>query len=366
MNKLLYITNGINGAGGLERVLSVKASYFADKLLYDVTILSLNHSHLNLFYQFSNKIKFVSIEVGGNIYDYIKAYQNGLQTQVDLIQPDVICVCDDGLKAFFIPRLLRTKAPIVYERHVSKEIEMNENFNLFKKLTVHFKWALMKCLASSFTKFIVLTKGNLKEWKSLKNILVIPNPLSFYSSKSSALQNYRIIAVGKQGYQKGYDRLLNAWKLVSENNPDWVLEIYGTILPELKLIELSQKLNIENSVRFFSPQKDIESKYLEASIFVLSSRYEGFGMVLTEAMACGLPCISFDCPHGPADIISNFEDGYLIENGNVAQMANAINELINNEPLRKMMGDNAKKNAKRYLTDRIMMQWMELFNSFKK
>jgi glycosyltransferase involved in cell wall biosynthesis len=361
--KLLYITNGINGAGGLERVLSVKASYLAEQYNYGVTILSLNNNDSNPFYQFSKKINFVSIKVQGNVLNYIKYYTKGLQEQVDAIQPDIICVCDDGLKAFFIPQFLRTKAPIIYERHVSKEIEMNEYSHSFKKNTVRLKWFLMRLLASSFSKFIVLTKGNVQEWKALKNVHIIPNPLSFFPNYSSRLQNKKVIAVGKQGYQKGYDLLLHSWKLVYEQHPDWALEIYGTIAAEYKLQELAHELGIGNVIHFYPPVKDIQTKYLDASIYAMSSRFEGFGMVLIEAMACGVPCVSFDCPHGPADIITHGEDGILVPNGNVDQLASALIELIEKEALREEMGAKAKENVNRFLPHIIVQEWDTLFKS---
>ncbi len=360
---MLYITNGINGVGGLERVLSVKASYLSEQYKYDVTILSLNNNDSNPFCQFSDKINFVSIKVQGNVLNYIKDYTKGLQEQVDAIKPDVVCVCDDGLKAFFIPQFIKTKVPIIYERHVSKEIEMNENSNSFKKIKVRLKWLLMRLLAPSFSKFIVLTKGNVQEWKSLKNIQIIPNPLSFFPNQSSRLQNKKVIAVGKQGYQKGYDLLLQSWKLVHEQHPDWELEIYGTIAAEYKLQELAYELGIGNIVHFYPPVKDIQTKYLDASIYAMSSRFEGFGMVLIEAMACGVPCISFNCPHGPADVITHGEDGFLIENGNIKQMADAIIHLIQDESLRIKMGTEAKQNVQRFLPENIMYQWDALFKS---
>lgn len=361
MIKLLYITNGINGAGGLERVLSIKASFLVEKHEYDVTILTLNENEIHPFYEFSSKIKFVSIRVSGNLVNYVISYVRGIQQEVDKIKPDVICVCDDGLKAFFIPQFLKTNASIIYERHVSKEIEMNENFNLLKKISVKIKWMLMNWLAPYFSRFIVLTNGNVNEWKSLKNIQVIPNPLSFYPEQFSTLQNKKVIAVGKHGYQKGYDRLLPAWQRVVVKYPDWHLEIYGTIAPEMKLAAQSQELNIENSVHFYPPEKDIQSKYLDATLYVMPSRFEGFGMVLIEAMACGLPCVSFDCPHGPANIISHLEDGFLIENGNCIKMAEAITDLIENENLRIEMGKKAKVNVKRFLPENIIENWDVLF-----
>lgn len=366
MKKLLYITNGINGAGGLERVLSVKASYLAEHYNYDVTILSLNNNDTNPFYVFSNKIKFVSIDVSGNVLKYSRAYLKGIRAQVNTIQPDIICVCDDGLKAFFIPQFLKTKVPIIYERHVSKEIEMNENFNLFKRTSIKIKWMLMNWLAPYFSSFIVLTNGNINEWKSLKNIQVIPNPLSFYPEQASTLQNKKVIAVGKQGYQKGYDRLLPAWKKVVEKYPNWHLEIYGTIAPEMKLAEKAQTLQIDKNIHFYSPIKEIKSKYTEASIYVMPSRFEGFGMVLIEAMACGLPCVSFDCPHGPADIITHGEDGLLVPNGDVEQLAKSLIDIMEQEHRRQAMGITAKENVKRYLPEKIMPQWDDLFKSLLK
>jgi glycosyltransferase involved in cell wall biosynthesis len=359
--KLLYITNGINGAGGLERVLSVKASYLAEHYNYDVTILSLNNNDSDPFYLFSNKIKFVSINVSGNVLKYSSAYIKGIREQVNSIQPDSICVCDDGLKAFFIPQFLKTNASIIYERHVSKEIEMNENFNFFKKISIKIKWMLMNWLAPYFSSFIVLTNGNVNEWKSLKNTQVIPNPLSFYPEQASTLQNKKVIAVGKQGYQKGYDLLLKAWQKVALDKQDWQLEIYGKFDPKEKLNELANQLGISESVVFFPPTQQIEEKYLNASLFVLSSRFEGFGMVIIEAMACGVPCVSFDCPHGPADIISHGEDGLLVPNEDAEQLADALIEIIEHEQRRQAMGVAAKENVKRYLPEHIMPLWDGLF-----
>jgi glycosyltransferase involved in cell wall biosynthesis len=359
--KLLYITNGINGAGGLERVLSVKASYLVDVMGYEVHILRLNEGDVSSFYTFSPQIILHSIKVGGNSLQYTSAYLRGIIRTIKDINPDLISVCDDGLKAFFLPLVLGNRIPIVYERHVSKEIELNVDFFIWKKVWIRFKWKLMATLANRFSKFIVLTNGNKKEWPDLKNLAVIPNPTSFYPISSSYLVNKKVIAIGKQGYQKSYDRLLEAWHLVYQQHSDWELEIYGKIETEEKLEEQALKLGICEKISFYPPTQEIESKYLEASIYVMSSRFEGFGMVLIEAMACGVPCISFDCPHGPADIITDGVDGILVENGDVAGLANALIRLIENEELRKKMGTAAKGNVMRFLPETILPQWDTLF-----
>ncbi|MCB4234501.1 glycosyltransferase [Kaistella anthropi] len=173
--KLLYITNGITGAGGLERVLAVKASMLAERFGYEVHILSLNEEGIHTFFMFSPKIIRHSIAVVGNPLHYIKAYRSGIQQKVKEIEPDLISVCDDGLKGFFIPKILGTKIPIIYERHAS--VLLNGS---------RIQHRLMKYLASGFDKFVVLTTGNLKEWKP-SNTAVIPNPVSFYPAHCASL-----------------------------------------------------------------------------------------------------------------------------------------------------------------------------------
>jgi glycosyltransferase involved in cell wall biosynthesis len=358
--KLLYITNGIKGAAGLERVLAIKASYLADVLGYEVHILVLNHNNAPLFYEFSSKIILHDITVFGNPFQYLKKYILGIKNVVNKIQPDIISVCDDGLKGFFLPKLVSKKIPIIYERHVSKVIEIGVNSSFFKKAMVSIKFLIMNYLAKSFDKFIVLTDDNISEW-NLKNIKVIANPLSFYPKQSALLNNKKVIAVGKQGIQKGFDRLLHSWKIVHYNHPDWELSIYGKHEPKANLVSLAKQLKIENSVSFYEPVKNIEEKFLESSIFAFSSRFEGFGMVLIEAMACGVPCVSFDCPCGPSSIIKENKDGFLVANGDTVAFAEKLLELIQNDEKRKLMGSAAKENGKRYLPEIIMSQWDTLF-----
>ncbi|WP_158849967.1 glycosyltransferase family 4 protein [Algibacter sp. L1A34] len=364
--KILYITNQICGAAGLERVLSIKARLLAESYNYEVHILTLNQGKVDLFYDFGTAITYHDVPVAGNPLTYIKQYSKQLKTKVNQIKPDVICVCDDGLKAFFLPFILNKPCPMVYERHVSKEIEnTNDSFNLLSWFKNKLTYKLMYWGGKQYDKFIVLTDGNLKEWP-LKNTMVINNPLPFKENViKSSLDKKIVLAVGRQSYQKGYDRLLLAWQDVIKSNPDWELHIYGKKDPALNLEKLVTDYNINSSVKFYNPIKNISGVYQKASVFVLSSRFEGFGMVLTEAMLHGVPCVSFDCPYGPSDIIDHNKNGVLIDNGNVKDFSIGISKLINDENLRKTMGNQAVNKALNFSSDIILKQWNNLFQSLQ-
>ncbi|MFN3772676.1 glycosyltransferase family 4 protein [Cloacibacterium normanense] len=363
MKTLLYITNAIDGSGGLERVLSVKTKVLAEDYGYDIHVVTLNQkSKTDLFFSFSEKIIQHNIEVSGNTFQYFSKYRAGINKVIAKIKPDVISVCDDGLKGFFIPILLRKKTPTVYERHASVQLNFSKKSTIFKNQLTYY---LMRVLAKTFDAFVVLTKGNVTEWKN-KNVKVIPNLLSFYPETSSNLKNKTVIAVGSHSYNKGYDLLLYAWKQVVSLHPDWELHIYGKYDEAHTYITLANRLKIKKNVFFSPPVKDIDQAYLNSSIMVLPSRSEGFGMVLIEAMACGLPCVCFECPHGPADIISHDSDGLLVPNGDVEGLANALKSLIENENKRIAMGGKAKENVKRFLPQNVVKQWDELFKKLNE
>lgn len=351
--KLLYITNGTNGSGGLERVLSVKASYLAEYYDYDVHILVLNDTHINPFYEFSPKLKYHSIPVGGNPIQYWQSYKSGIQKVVNQIEPDIISVCDDGLKGFFVPSLIKTNGKIIYERHAS--ILLNTDDSLKGKLMK----MLMQKQVSKFARFVALTKGNITEWNQ-SNVIAIPNPLSFETEQTNLLDQKRVIAVGSHSYNKGYDTLLRIWQEIENEFPDWQLNIFGKVDKDKRFIRLAQELQLKN-VHFHQPVADIKAEYLQSSVMVLPSRSEGFGMVLVEAMACGVPCVAFDCPSGPTDIIKNNEDGFLVENQNQNDFIKLLTNLMKNESLRLKMGKAARENVKRFLPETILGEWDKLF-----
>ncbi|MFV5691254.1 glycosyltransferase family 4 protein [Flavobacterium sp. LT1R49] len=364
--KLLYVVPNINNEGGVARVLSIKANYLVEKLGYEVHILTQNEGFSPLFYSFNSNIVFHDLLLKGNFFQFFKSFSKGLKSKIKTIQPDIIVVCDNGLKAYAIPFILKNKVPLILEMHSSKFIEEGEiKKNVFTKLRSNFVFVLKQNGIKKYDRFVVETSESISEWK-VKNAIVIPNPLWFTSEKFSTLESKKVIAVGRHTYEKGFDRMLKIWKKVVMKHPDWILDIYGKSNKNIDLRVLAENLDISKNVIFYEPVRNIEEKYLEASFYLMTSRFEGFGMVLIEAMASGLPCIAFDCPCGPRAIISQKEDGFLIENGNESDYVKAIEVLIENASLRREMSKKAKLSSEKYNIDEIMQSWNQLFIGIKK
>jgi glycosyltransferase involved in cell wall biosynthesis len=212
---------------------------------------------------------------------------------------------------------------------------------------------------------VLLTQHDADSWNGLTKTVVIPNSLPFFPEKPSTCLQKQVIFVGRLNEQKGLEYLIETWERVHQKHDDWILQIYGDGEQRDMLNHLIRKARLENAVVVNRPTMQIMEKYLESSIFLLTSRFEGFGMVLIEAMACGVPVVSFDCPWGPADIIKNGEDGFLVEYLNTIEAAEKVIQLIESLELRQKMGIRARENVQRFSRQIVMKQWVDLFQSLK-
>ena len=354
--KLLYLTPKINSEGGLERVMCLKANYLIKNFNYDISIVTQNNGNSNPFYPLEKEIKLFDIDLSGNRLQFFLKYVKGIKNIIASENPDTIVIVDSIYKAYLVSFIAKNKR-IIYECHNSIYVQQSP-----KKFPFIFNWITILSLwfnrfgASKFNEFIVETPESIEEWKVKKSI-VIPNPLWFSTDKVADLSQKKVIAVGRHAYEKGFDRLLEIWKKVIVKHPEWNLTIYGKSNPDFNIVAMAKKLNIDKNITFCEPVKNINEKYLEASIYLMTSRFEGFGMVLIEAMASGLPCIAYDCPCGPRSIIENNQNGFLIEDGNENQFIQKLEYLIENENLRIDMGNKAKISVNKYQIEPIMDQW---------
>ncbi|WP_424529581.1 glycosyltransferase family 4 protein [Sphaerisporangium viridialbum] len=216
--------------------------------------------------------------------------------------------------------------------------------------------------------FTTLTEADLKQYAKMlrshppKRLLRIPNAIPDLGGDISSLDEKVVVGIGRIVWAKGFDRLVNAWKTVAEAHPDWVLRIYGGGTPEReeKLQTRIDKAGLSDKVFLMGSTPEIGAELAKSSIYAVSSRYEGFGMTILEAMSKGVPVVSFDCPHGPKEIITHEHDGLLVRSKKAAALGEGIRRLIEDEELRRTLGANAVGTAANYDPDVIGAQWTAL------
>ena len=375
--KIAYITPQLYTADGVARVLTMKANYFAENFNYDITIILTEGKDKPLFYQLSDKIHVINLDLNfeeiwhlsfvNKAMIYMKKqhkYKYLLTKELMQLRPDITVTLlrreinfindiKDGSKKIGEMHILRSHF---------RNFEKNQT-NAFKELfSKYWNYRLIGKL-KQLERMIVLTEKDCKAWTELDNVIAIPNPLPFTPKTVSPLTEKRVIAVGRYYQEKGFDLLLESWAKIYKTHPEWRLEIFGDG-DKVMYEEIRDKLGIPvSSCRLNGRTNTIEQEYVNSSIFVCSSRFEGFGMVLVEAMACGLGVVSFDCPWGPSSILANGEDGILVENGNTNSLAEAIKSLMDHPDKLNTMAQKAIVNVKRFQMDKIAYQWKELLEN---
>lgn len=375
--KIVYCTPALYMAGGVERVLTLKANYFAEHYGYDITIILTEGKNKPFFYPLSDKINVINLDVNfeelwtcsfiKKVIVYLKKqrlFKKLLTSELMRIRPDITISLLRREINFLTS--IKDGSRKIGELHVNRvnyrNFEGNESNiikNLFAKLWMNNLVGHLRKL----DKFVVLTEEDKSQWQELSNIEVIPDPLSFHTDTVSSLTSKRVIAVGRYVYQKGFDLLLKAWAIVEKQCRDWELAIYGQGERD-RYEQLMDELKINrNRCHLYGATSDIKQEYLNSSVFAFSSRFEGFGMVLIEAMSCGLPVVSFDCPCGPKDIISNNIDGILVPNGDVDKLADSLLYFINHVEEIRHFSTNAQVKSKQFSLDVLSLRWINLFDT---
>lgn len=366
---ILYVSDALAIRGGLERILVDKANYLADIYGCNITILTVNQGIHPITYSLSSKVNYIDLDIlFQKLYQYNYLYRlfkrymfnrtciKRLRYQIDIIKPDII-VC-------FRPELLfpvikaKGHIPLVFESHSSRKAQYFEGLSFMKQI----KWDNMNRLVKHASMVVALSEGDALEWgKIAPKVCVIPNVVHLNDSDTYCNNKAQsVIFVGRFSKQKGIDSLIHIWRLVHQRHPNWQLQLYGGYgdLKE-KLVSTIKQLDINIFVN--EPTDAIFEKYKECSICILTSVYEPFGLVLPEAMSCGLPVVSFDCPYGPADIIQDGVNGYLIKNRDIRLFAEKVCLLIENETMRMKMGSAAILSSQRFKASIVMPQWLTLF-----
>ena len=373
--KIIYCIAGTCHSGGMERVLANKANYLA-RHGYEVVIVTTDQRGLPPFFPLDGQIRCIDLGINyeenngksfaNKLLHYpLKQYrhQKRLAAILKREKPDITVsmFCND---AGFITRI-NDGSKKVLEIHFSKFKRLQYNRKGLWRLADLWRSRQDEKTVRRFDKFVVLTEEDKGYWGNLPNITVIPNANTFATSQAAALENKKVIAIGRYTYQKGFERLIEAWNILSPGFPGWKLDIIGNGEERDKLQDLIHAYHLDGQVTLVSPTKSIDKVYLDASVLVMSSRYEGLPMVLLEAQAFGLPIVSFACKCGPKDIVANGETGFLVEENDIEGLARQLVKVMKDKNLRKQMGRKAKEASLRYAEDAVMAKWTALFDSLK-
>ena len=374
--KICYCTPALYSAGGVERVVSVKASYFAEVYHYDVTIIVTEGKGRDCFFPLSDKVKVLNLNLGfeelwkvsflKKVFLYLNKqfkYRRMLRSELMRLRPDItISVLRREIN--FI-NSIPDGSHKIGELHVNRSNYRNFTSRDTNYVKCFFARLWMNDLIKHLRKLdrmVVLTEDAKRDWPELSNVTLIPDPIPFIIDHMSTLSLKRVVSIGRYAYEKGNDLLLKAWAKVEKSCNDWTLDIYG-MGNQTPYQELMKKLEIdETRCHLHGSLLDVKEAYLNSSVFTLPSRFEGFGLVIIEAMACGVPVVTFDCENGPRNILTNNQDGILVKPFDVDEYAESLLRLIRDDKLRSQMGHRAYESSKRYLIEDIALQWKALFN----
>ena len=378
--RIVYVTDAFAVWGGMERVLADKMTVLAGQYGWDVTLITTNQGEHPLTYELHTNVRHIDLCVRLHQEYQFRGFKkllkrrelkhilkNRINRAIENLKPDVV-VC---VKLDFVPILadLKGDIPLVVESHTLCNSERMDEVRLLRRLYI---WSLKRSIRKADA-VVALTEGDANDWKAYNdNVHVIPNVVHLNDQGDDqgdrsliAFQGKDIkrpvplIYVGRFSKQKDIDSLLSIWEIIHQQYPDWQLDIYGD--GELKEYYLSIIQRMNANIHVYEPTANIMEVYREHSILLLTSLYEPFGLVLPEAMSCGLPVVAFDCPYGPADIITDDVDGYLIADRNVELFAQRVCQLISDYNLRVQMGKAAVISSQRYQASCIMPQWIQLF-----
>lgn len=374
--KILYCTHSTYNPGGMERVLLNKVTYLSQLPGWDVSVVTTDQHQRPPFYPFPEKVRMTDLDINYSddndkgawkkITGYLRKrreHKRKLTALLEKERPDIVVSLYPS-ESSFIPDI-KDGSKKVLELHFCKFFRLQYGRKGLLGWIDKMRTRQDERIVRRFDKFVVLTHEDMGYWGNLPNIEVIPNAAMQVSESCSDVTDKRVIAVGRLDYQKGFDRLIEAWELIQRTGKfaDWQLDIFGQGEWREMLQRMVDEKGLQGTVQIHRPTRQIGEEYVKSSLLVMSSHYEGFPMVMIEAMACGLPVVSFDYKCGPKDIIQHGINGLLVPEGDIKALANAMMEVMTDEAYRRMLSRNARKVVDTYSEEAVMARWIRLFTS---
>ena len=342
--KILVFISKLHG-GGAERVASILLNHLCKQHNVTAAVFDDRKS-----YTIDERVKIVNISAGTKIRPYQLNRIVKCRKAIKTLKPDLIISFMVDLNRFVIIANLCTNIKLIVSEHITLQTKQS----LIRKITRHILYKLA-------TKVTLLTKSDYNHAKWLNNKVIINNPLDMEISSNHLMRETNIIAIGPQNRWngKGFDLLIQAWSKIATSHPDWKLQFVGANNDNY-IYDFAKSYGLENQIVFLGWTNEIDKVLQTKSIYVLSSRREGFPCSLIEAMSQGCACVAFDCKTGPNEIITDGKSGLLARNGDINDLASKLQLLIEDETLRKKLSAGAMEEVKRLDKELIMKQWDEL------
>lgn len=356
MNKIAFFISSLHNPAGMERVLSVRVNELCN--YYDVTIITHNQGNKPDYFPLDTRINRIDIMCDDSLFKQ-KVIELLMTKHVDL------SVSTGGAEFFFL-HSIKDGSKKIFEFHfsfdiakvwVGNKVKGFRRWRYIQQQTFHRIYHARK-----YDRVVVLCKADYRKWRRYcRKVTYIYNPLTIDNPKISDCSTKKAIAVGRLHSQKGFDYLIDSWKAVYDKYPDWQLNIYGEGEERENLQAAIDKNGLTNNMFLRGRTDNVVDKYAESSIFILSSRDEAFGLVITEAEACGLPIVAFDCPSAPKELVDDEKNGFVVLLGDTKAMADKIITLIEDAQLRKCMGKASLDVSQRFSVKTITQQWNTLY-----
>ena len=350
-----FLIMNFNNGGGTEHVTAIIANELA-KRNYNITIFSCQQGKNNKF-DINDNINICSLS-GERFLNPLLRKLNVyycLKKEIKRRNINTIIAVDIALYLYLIPIQIRYKIKCIAWEHFNCTIRLSR----LTEISRYLASKLANCI-------VVLTKGDLDNYKirfkNIKRIEYIYNPIFFDFEKVSTSNEKRVIAVGRLSREKGFDMLIDAWKIVEQNDNEWKLDIFGTGKLENTLKKQIEFNNLKRC-KLCGYSNNIEEEYRKSSLFVLPSRFEGFGLVVLEALSKGIPVVCFKCPGGISEIIQDNVNGIFVEQGNINELAKKILLLIHNNDLRNSLANNSSYGLEKFELSLIINQWIKLLDN---
>lgn len=373
--RIIYITDQIYLHGGAEKILIQKMNYWVEFYGYEVLLITSQQCGRKPFFQLNEKVRHIDLDlnyVEGVSYfspkNFRKIPQHAkkLKAAIREFDPDAIFVLSLGFVRYMLPFIAKGY-PLYNEYHTSYYgFELSYRLrSRIGKIRNRVSKAFADLVEARYTNIVYLNQAEYDHYKK-KNAVIIPNFFDVIDSPPQHAKKKQAVSLGRLCYQKGYDLLIDAWEIVDRAETGWTLQIYGNGEDRDALAEKIAVKGLSRTV-FLNPATDtINEKLSESGFYVMSSRFETFPMVLLEAMSNGLPTVSFDCPTGPASMLTRNQDGLLVPEADIQALASAILGMIGDDAMRQKMGAAALENVKRFDRRTVMAQWDELIRKNAK